>query len=89
MPAQHKHGGGDGHEGKVPECVHDDDGLRVGPVGAALLEVVGGSLADEHRGLSHQAAAAGAAEQSGGFVEGAAAAAGGGGGNQGGAGGGW
>lgn len=82
MPAQNHHHDGDRHKGEVPEDVENDDGLGVGPVAAALLEVRGGSLADNHRGLAHHAAAAGAAEERGGVMEGLVAevAAGGGGG---------
>lgn len=56
-------GGGDGDEGEVPEHVEHDDGLGVGPVGLALLEVLRRRLPHRHRRLPHQAAAPRAAQE--------------------------
>jgi hypothetical protein len=56
-------GRGDGDEGEVPEHVEHDDGLGVGPVSLALLEVLGGRLPHRHGGLPHQAPAPRAADE--------------------------
>jgi len=58
-----KDGRGDGDEGEVPEHVEHDDGLGVGPVGLAHLEVLGGRLPHGHGGLPHQAPAPRAADE--------------------------
>lgn len=58
-----EYGRGDGDEGEVPEHVEHDDGLGVGPVGLALLEVLGGRLPHRHGGLPHQAPAPSAADE--------------------------